>query len=61
MSWRKLLCDECGGALEIDCNKQISRAWFNPYLWCESCQGGCDLESWIRWELIDEKVKNESS
>ena len=58
MSWHKLLCSECNGPLEFDCDSRIPHPWFDPYLWCEVCQGGCSLKEWIRWELIESKEKN---
>jgi len=49
MSWRKLLCSSCNGALEIEICELHTEGF---YLWCDVCQGGCDLETWIRWEML---------
>ena len=51
MSWRKLLCSECNGPLEIDIDTIHNGQGY--YLWCGRCQGGCDLATWLRWEVIE--------
>ena len=61
MNWTTLRCNKCLSFLEIDISELILRPWFNAYLWCEECQGGCDLESWIEWERIDQRIKDDSS